>query len=335
MTNIIKLIKQWFIEYFSKCPSINKKYIDNDQLFLVCGHRGSPTKEIENTFPSYELALKEGANSLEIDLCLTKDKKVVIWHDWDPNDTVSFLRESGFEPEVMYKPDFPPLASDLRKNISEITFDEFINNFGYRQKNGEQLKVKAKIPLFEEFLIWIKDNDQIKKVFLDIKVPVKELHLAPEIIQQVNELIKVHKPKCEFIIETFDRKILIEMKRFFPGLTYCLDVEPRAGFILNPRVYSSIKAAIKNKNHVTMAFRPRQITIAYFTTFRRIVRYDVRRRYFYNKKNKEHKIEFVVGATVNDPIELECVVKLGINGIQTDFPHLLRQIAEKYGRNVL
>lgn len=334
MINIIKLIKQWFIEYFSKCRPINKKYIDNEQLFLICGHRGSPTKEIENTFPSFETALKDGANSLEIDLCLTKDKKVVIWHDWNPNDTISFLRGSGFEPDVMYKPDFPSLDSEFRKNISELTFEELISNFGYRQKNGEHLKVEAKIPLFEEFLIWVKDKDQIKRVFLDIKVPVAELHLAPEIVRQADELTKRYNPKCKFIFETFNSKILHEMKKFFPEKTYCLDVEPRAGFILNPRAYSSVKAAIKNKNHVTMAFRPRQITIAYFTTFRRIVRYDVKRKYSYNKKNKDHKIEFVVGATVNDPEELECVVKLGINGIQTDFPDRLRKIAEKYGRNV-
>ena len=70
----------WLKEFFKFCPywKIN---IDRDQLFLITGHRGSPVNEPENTLPSFERALSEGANSLETDICVTKDKEVILWHD--------------------------------------------------------------------------------------------------------------------------------------------------------------------------------------------------------------------------------------------------------------
>ena len=120
MPGSIKLIKSWITEYFSKC-NLKKTYEDNDELFLIAGHRGSPVFEPENTFSSFEKAVNDGANSLEVDMCLTKDMEVVLWHDWDPDSTKALLREGGFEPFVKYKPHPPSLGSKYRKKISELT----------------------------------------------------------------------------------------------------------------------------------------------------------------------------------------------------------------------
>src|SRR5687768_11171658 len=48
----------------------------------VVGHRGSPSKKVENTIESFEEAvLVDGADVVETDLCVTKDGEVVCWHD--------------------------------------------------------------------------------------------------------------------------------------------------------------------------------------------------------------------------------------------------------------
>ena len=42
--------------------------------FYIIGHRGAPYEAPENTLPSFEAAIQAGANSLEIDLLMTKDQ---------------------------------------------------------------------------------------------------------------------------------------------------------------------------------------------------------------------------------------------------------------------
>ncbi len=49
--------------------------------FLVLGHRGSPKKEIENTIRSFERALEDGADGVELDVHLSKDDYLVVSHD--------------------------------------------------------------------------------------------------------------------------------------------------------------------------------------------------------------------------------------------------------------
>jgi glycerophosphoryl diester phosphodiesterase len=318
----------WLRELFRFCPVRTYK-VDKENLFLICGHRGSPINEPENTIPSFERALREGVNSLETDLCVTKDKEVILWHDWDPDELVALFREKGIEPEVAHKPDFPAPFSGLRNKISELTLNDFRNNFNYIRKSDSQ-KVNANIPTFREFVKWLSDKPQIKFVFLDIKVPKEEKELILVILDQLDELKKEFNLPTNFIIETFFPEVLDVAKNKYPDLNYSLDVEIPPGFIFLPRIHSTIKVAAKNQNTVAIIMRPRQITIANWMTFRRVIWYDVRRRLKLNRSNAQPKIDFLIGCTINDKREMDCLIKSGINGMQTDYPRRLTNLANQY-----
>ena len=318
----------WLRELFRFCPVRTYK-VDKENLFLVCGHRGSPINEPENTIPSFERALREGVNSLETDLCVTKDKEVILWHDWNPDELVALIREKGIEPEVAHKPDFPAPFSGLRNKTSELTLNDFRNNFNYIRKSDSQ-KVNAYIPTFQEFVKWLSDKPQIKFVFLDIKVPKEEKELILVILDQLDELKKEFNHSTNFIIETFFSEVLEVAKNKYPDLNYSLDVEIPPGFIFLPRIHSTIKVAAKNQNNVAIIMRPRQITIANWMTFRRVIWYDVRRRLKLNRSNTQQKIDFLVGCTINDKREMDCLIKSGINGMQTDYPRRLTNLANQY-----
>lgn len=47
----------------------------------VVGHRGYPVKELENTLPSIEAAIRSGADIVEVDVQMTADGVVVLSHD--------------------------------------------------------------------------------------------------------------------------------------------------------------------------------------------------------------------------------------------------------------
>ena len=81
------------------CPGV-LPHGANVDVFLVIGHRGAPAIEPENTLPSMDAALRDGATSLEVDLSQTADGHVVLWHDWDPNTKVALGRQAGQEPGV-------------------------------------------------------------------------------------------------------------------------------------------------------------------------------------------------------------------------------------------
>jgi glycerophosphoryl diester phosphodiesterase len=49
----------------------------------IVGHRGVAGEAPENTLDSFELAIAQGADMVELDLQLTADGRLVVCHDWD------------------------------------------------------------------------------------------------------------------------------------------------------------------------------------------------------------------------------------------------------------
>lgn len=50
-------------------------------MLLTIAHRGDPLVHRENTMPSFRSAVSKGANTLEFDLRLTRDGRIVLLHD--------------------------------------------------------------------------------------------------------------------------------------------------------------------------------------------------------------------------------------------------------------
>ena len=53
----------------------------NTEETLIIGHRGSPTYITENTVPSFKKAISQGVDGLELDIRLTQDKQLAVFHD--------------------------------------------------------------------------------------------------------------------------------------------------------------------------------------------------------------------------------------------------------------
>jgi glycerophosphoryl diester phosphodiesterase len=59
---------------------------------LVVAHRGASGEAPENTLPAFELAWKQGADAIEGDFHLTKDKRIVCIHNADTAKTAGIKR---------------------------------------------------------------------------------------------------------------------------------------------------------------------------------------------------------------------------------------------------
>jgi glycerophosphoryl diester phosphodiesterase len=85
---------------------------------VLIGHRGSPRRMPENTMASFRKAVQEGADGIEFDIRLSKDKKVFVFHD----DTLE--RMTGEKGEFK------------KTNASDILKINMAPRFGLRQKTG-------------------------------------------------------------------------------------------------------------------------------------------------------------------------------------------------------
>lgn len=75
---VFRLLPYWFVEIKKNCPPIKSFKVGLSPVLIV-GHRGAAAHIVENTIPACEAALtRYYANALEVDICMTKDKHIVL-----------------------------------------------------------------------------------------------------------------------------------------------------------------------------------------------------------------------------------------------------------------
>jgi glycerophosphoryl diester phosphodiesterase len=305
--------------------------------FLVIGHRGSPARKPENTIASLERAVAvEGANAVEIDLSMTADGEIVLWHDWDPDSFVARMRQRGWEPGVRYRPVVPPPGSPYRRRVSDLTLEALRAHHGYaRARALIRLRKKAPIPTFREFAAWAAAQPALEFAFLDIKLPVNEVGLAARMVQGIRSALEEHRPRCRSVLLTPDEQVLRAIEAADPGLDAALDVEVTARAVLNPEDYYAIPGAVQRGSAIACIGRPTLYTLVPWKTYVRIVQADMLARERHNASSGVKPVDHVIGWTVNDARKMKCLVRLGMTGILTDRPGRLRRVAGRARRRWL
>ena len=159
--------------------------------FLVIGHHGAPNEVAENTIPSMARAVDDGANAVEIDLCVTRDDVIVLWHDRDPDDATSLARQVDGQ-GLLYVPSVPPIGSEWRRPVPELTLDELRAHYGYA-KFGQITDATAVIPTLDDFFDWARGEKRLKSVYIDSKmVPSEVGHLVPLVSTIANDSSLAH-----------------------------------------------------------------------------------------------------------------------------------------------
>jgi glycerophosphoryl diester phosphodiesterase len=300
--------------------------------FWVIGHRGSPECEVENTIPSFERALADGANGLELDLCVTADEEVVLWHDEDPREWRARFRRFGLEPVVRYRP-HASSERRFRRPVSELTLDELRTHFGYTKGLfGKRLPVR--IPTLAEFVEWASNQETLGLVVLDVKVPARREDLMKALVRRLDALVERSGPRFKILFETPTAPVASILSRLASRHARALDVEPGPGLVLDFERHSAVRVATVHRLTHALPQRPRSITLFPFATHRRIVKEDLSRVASHNAGLPEVPIEGVCSFTINHPREMRELIELGVWGIQSDRPALLRRVALDCGRKL-
>jgi len=320
---IIRHLPSWILELFHFCPKKAPQAVPGDS-FLIVGHRGAAAYEIENTIPSFEKALNRyGANSLEIDICMTRDSQVVVWHDWEPDSMVAIARQLGLEPDVMCKP-LTPENGDMRKPVHELTLEELRDNYGFSLKKGKPGKLDAVIPTLREFFEWSREQEKLRCLFLDVKTPRENEDLVPVMMKEIKSLFDEFKPEFTIIFLTPEKEILRAMKEAAKDLNYSFDTDLPLFLVLDPLSFGCVQKAIDLGNNYASIGRPPIFQLGPWTSYRRVVAHDVQLKKTHNASS-ETPVNGVIAWTINRRREMQCLVKMGVDGILTDKPDRLRE----------
>lgn len=301
-------------ELLRRCPDEQDAIAASD--FYVIGHRGAAGHAVENTIASMDAALRLGANAIEIDLCMTRDSAIVLWHDWMPDDPIATARQKGTETDVVAKPVVPDDDDPMHRPVHELTLAELRANYGYALKDSTR-RLDAAIPTLEEFLAWSAGKSQLRAVYLDIKVPDELASIGPAMIARIERALAAAPHAYEVVYLVAFEKVYAAVEPMLPDGNIAYDREPPGGLVLDPAANGSTPTAIARGNGHASTIIPITSTFGPWTTARRIARADV--------LGSAGRVRVVTG-TMNDPEKLACLVQLGVAGIFTDFPERLRRI---------
>ena len=305
----------------------------------MIARRGSVTKFPENTIPAFQEALDvDGANSLEVDLSMTRDGKVVLWHDWDPNSPMALIRQEKGEAVEKFRPSGPSSGEPRwRKKVNELTLEEFRNHYGYEDKIT-QTKAKVEIPTLQDLMDWAASQDKLKLVLLKLKIPADESRLAPVMLEEIRRIIggMDPAPRFQWILLTPHKKVLHRVRNQFDEILFSYDREIPAVGVVNYHDFTTVPSAMDLKNSFASIGFPLAETIPDNPTpdpwmvYKFVLTLDFRIRDNY-KKSTSNYIK-IISWTFNDEKKMRCLINLGVDGIVTDKPKALRKIALDMGK---
>jgi glycerophosphoryl diester phosphodiesterase len=279
------------------------KKVSNPLLpaFYIEGHRGCRGLMPENTVPAMMKALELGVTTLEMDAVITKDKQVILSH------------EPFFNHEITTGPDGKYITEQDERNLN-------IYRMSYAQTQTydvglkphprfpNQRRLKATKPLLKEVIenveAYHKLNDG-RQVFYNIETktqPATDLTYHPSPDDFVNTLMKViyaAKISERVIIQSFDFRTLQVLHKKHPAIKTAALIEDYDKRTLEEQ----LKA---------LGFKPTIYSPHYSLVNKELV-------------DKCHaQMLKVIPWTVNDKAEIDKLKALGVDGIITDYPDLLK-----------
>ena len=152
---------------------------------VVFAHRGASAHAPENTIPSFELALTQGADAIELDAKLTSDGQIVVFHD----ATIDRTTEGTGR-----------LAQKTLAELRSLDAGSFFSD----QFRG------TKIPTLEEVFEAVG-----KKIFINVELTN---YATPRdaLVEKVCALVRKHGLEKSVIFSSFFASNLRQAQRFLP-----------------------------------------------------------------------------------------------------------------------
>lgn len=193
-------------------------YIINAHAIGLYGHRGARGLMPENTLPAYEAALKIGVDFVDMDVVMTKDRVLVVYHDLALNPNITRDAQGKWIKEKI-----------LIKNLTLSQLKQYdvgkINpNSDYGKLFDTQQAIdKTTIPTLQEVIRFVKAHAG-NKVGFQIELKNDPLHpgltyTPKEIAKTLIKIIDEEKIANRTEVQAFDWQCLQVLQRLAPHVT--------------------------------------------------------------------------------------------------------------------
>lgn len=259
------------------------------------GHRGARGYVPENTIPSFIKALEQGADTLELDIVISKDRKIVVSH------------EPWFSSVISLDKNGKPIPVDKQKehNIYKMNYSEIklydVGSIGNKDF-PEQVKMKVHKPLLGDLFKAVDKylrQHKLKPVRYNIEIKSTVagddfFHPKPDVFAKIvyDEILK-HKKEKNVIVQSFDVRPLQELRKMPVKLPLSFLVSNKDGI---------------EKNLAKLGFQPDTYSPHFSLVDEATVKYC-----------HERGIK-IVPWTVNEIADLERMKTFDLDGIITDYP---------------
>ena len=310
----------------------------NYDVFDLEAHRGGRDVRPENTLYSYAYAIELGATSIECDMQLTKDGQIVMSHNPILNSDITRDENGNYIKNNKY--DIRLMTVDELKKFDVGVMDQNCGEY-YDLHGKTQFTYDAKIPTLEELMQLIQSYGD-KNIVLNIETKsypdpasagYKNNADPKKFVEVFNNIVKKYDMEDRVVLQSFDWQTLIEMKKLNPNISTSAlwQEQPSWG-----RDSESLRRYEKKKsswlggldikdyqgNPVKAAHAiGTDIISPYYTE---ISKQDVDEAHSLGMK--------VVPWTVNNEKDMNMLLDMGVDGIISDKPWLLKQVLEK--RNI-
>lgn len=264
-------------------------------------HRGARGLYPENTIGAMMVALEYPINTLEMDVVVTADKKVLVSHEpWMSDEICLDSNKKTFTGKV--------------HNISKIDLKD-IQKFDCGSKMHPrfptQKKIKERKPELGALLTAtekkIKESGKTINYSIEIKSTIQDemadfQPTADHFTDQVMAVVKKHIPAERVMIQSFDWRILRYLHKAYPEFKTVALIEEK---------YEPKSVLLK------LGFTPTVFSPNYEDLTKEHV------DYFHSQKI------LVIPWTVNDRDSMNKMISFGVDGIITDYPNLIEKIGKK------
>ena len=273
-----------------------EKNTATDAPVLNIGHRGASGYAPEHTIPAYDLALKQGADYIEIDLQMTADGVPVALHD-DTLDRTARGPAENCTGLVIEK---------TLEQIKTCDVGTWFNERYPQYANPEY--VGLQIPTLEEIF---QRYSHRTNYYSETKNPEAAPGMEEELLRLMEEynLIKPAAKRWQVLIQSFSPESLQKIHALEPSL-------PLIQLYSSRETSEEIQAKLAAAQAYAVGIGPSKSDVdADLVTAAHELCLDV------------HPY------TVNETAEMEALISLGVDGMFTNFPDRLEQVLGKDAAN--
>lgn len=304
------------------------------QKLDVQAHRGGMTLMPENTIAAMLNGVKIGAKTLELDVVISSDGKVVVSHD------------AYMSADFMRKPDGSDIKKEEERSMAlyKMTYDS-ISRFDAGSKPHPrfpaQVKMKTYRPLLSDLIdsveAYVKAN-KLKPVYYNIETKISPdgdgvYNPVPEVfVKTMMDVIEKKSIKDRLIIQSFDVRTLQILHKSTPGVKLSLlTFDTKAamaklkaqGLSAEDEKKMKQSALFKGKSGLEedlrkLGFKP-DIYSPYYSTVDPVM------------VAKAHAMDMLILPwTVDEEKDMVELGKMGVDGIITDSPDKLVKLYGSY-----